>query len=60
MKQLILINNIGNPDEFKSFKYKAKLLANTGAQSAPNRANGILKMQYLSNQGIFGDHLKCH
>ena len=34
-------NNIVNTDNFKSFKYKAKLLGNTVAQPAPNAANGI-------------------
>ena len=49
-------NNIANTDNFKSFKYKAKLLGNTAAQTAPNAANGILKnatiavpLKYLSN-----------
>ena len=49
-------NNIANTDNFKSFKYKAKLLENTVAQSAPNAANGILRnatitvpLKYLSN-----------
>ena len=36
-------NNIVNTDDFKSFKYKAKLLGNTEAQPAQNNANGILK-----------------
>ena len=36
-------NNIANTDDFKSFKYKAKLLEKTVAQPAPNAANGILK-----------------
>ena len=31
----------------KSFKYKAKFLENTAAQTAPNAANGIFKMQQL-------------
>ena len=49
-------NNIANTDNFKSFKYKAKLLENTDAQPAPNEANGILKnvtvavsLKYLTN-----------
>ena len=49
-------NNIANDDNFKSFKYKAKLL---GAQPAPNAASGILKnattavpLKYLTNSGI--------
>ena len=47
--------NIGN-DKFESFEYKAKLLGNTVAQSAPNQGNEILKnvtialpLKYLSN-----------
>ena len=36
--------NIANTDNFKSFKYKAKLLVNTETQ-ADNAANGIFKMQ---------------
>ena len=32
-------NNISNPNNFKSFKYKAKLLGNADAQPAPNVAN---------------------
>ena len=35
--------DIANDNNFESFKYKAKLLENTIAQSAPNEANGILK-----------------
>ena len=35
-------NNFGNTDDFKSFKYKAKLLGNKG-QPNPNNTNGILK-----------------
>ena len=49
-------NNIANANNFKSFKYKAKLLGNTFAQPAPNATNGILKnatiavpLKYLSN-----------
>ena len=48
-------NDIVIDNNFKSFKYKAKLLANTVAQ-ADNAANGILKnatiavpLKYLSN-----------
>ena len=48
--------DIVNDDNFKSFKCKAKLLANTAAQHAPNAPNGILKnaaisvpLKYLSN-----------
>ena len=48
--------DIANTDDFKSFKYKAKLLGNTAAQPAPNAANGILKnatvavsLKYSSN-----------
>ena len=36
-------NNIANTDDFKSFKYKVKLLGNTAAQPAPNNVNGILR-----------------
>ena len=35
--------DIANTNDFKSFKYKAKLLENTAAQPASNQANGILK-----------------
>ena len=48
--------DIANTNNFKSFKYKAKLLENTVYQPAPNQANGILKcatiavsLKYLSN-----------
>ena len=48
--------DIANTDDFKSFKYKVQLLANTAAQPAPNTANGILKnatfavpLKYLTN-----------
>ena len=37
--------DIVNDNNFKSFKYKTKLLGDTAAQPAPNDANGILKMQ---------------
>ena len=36
-------NNIESTDNFKSFKYKAKLLENTVAQPAPNNTNEIIK-----------------
>ena len=39
--------DIANTNNFKSFKYKAKLLRNTVAQDAPNQANRLLKMQQL-------------
>ena len=49
-------NNIANTNDFKSFKYNAKLLGNTEVQPNPNHANGILKnttialpLKYLSN-----------
>ena len=49
-------NDIANTKDFKSFKYKAKLLGNTFAQPNPNQTNGILKnatiavpLKYLSN-----------
>ena len=48
-------HNIANSNNFKSFKYKSKLLGNTEAQTA-NAANGILKnatiavpLKYSSN-----------
>ena len=48
--------DVANTNDFKSFKYKAKLLENTAAQPASNQANGILKnatiavsLKYLSN-----------
>ena len=34
-------NNIGNTNNFKSIKCKAKLLGNTIAQPAQNAANGF-------------------
>ena len=34
--------DITNTDDFKSFRYKTKLLGNTVAQPNPNHANGIL------------------
>ena len=47
---------IANTDNFKSAKYKTKLLGNKAAQPAPNNANGILEnvtiampLKYLSN-----------
>ena len=33
--------NITNTNDFKSFKYKAKLFRNRFAQPNPNQANGI-------------------
>ena len=33
--------DIANDNNFKSFKYKAKLLGNTAAQPNPNHANGL-------------------
>ena len=41
-------NNIGNTNNFKSFKYKAKLLETIVAQPAPNAANGILKNETIA------------
>ena len=35
--------DIANNNNFRSFKFKAKLLGNTKAQPNPNQANGILK-----------------
>ena len=43
-----LNNDIANSNNFKSFKYKAKLVRETAAQPAPNNKDGILKkMQQL-------------
>ena len=36
-------NDIENTNDFKSFKYKAKLLGNTVAHPAPNQARAILE-----------------
>ena len=36
-------NDIATDVNFKSFKYKAKLLENTLTQPAPNAASGILR-----------------
>ena len=36
-------NNIENANDFKSFKYKTKLLGNIVTQPNPNQANAILK-----------------
>ena len=51
--------DIVNDYNFKTFRYKAKLLGNTAAQPAPNAANGILKnatialrLRHLSNSCI--------
>ena len=38
-----LNNNIAITNNFKSFKYKAKLLGNTVPQPPPNAANGIMR-----------------
>ena len=47
---------IADNNNFKYFKFKAKLLGNTEAQPAPGEANGVLKnvtiavpLMYLSN-----------
>ena len=41
-------NNVNaNTNNFKAFKYKAKLLQNIVASPTPNQANGILKVQQL-------------
>ena len=49
-------NNLANNNNFKSFEYKAKLLGNTVAQTAPNGANRNLNnattsvsLNYLSS-----------
>ena len=36
-------NDIANTGDFKSSKYKAKLLGKAVAQPSPNEGNGILK-----------------
>ena len=36
-------SKVANTNNFKSFKYKAKLLGKTVAQDTPNQANGIPK-----------------
>ena len=48
--------DIAKTKNFKSFKYKAKLLGNAVAQTTPNQDNGILEnaavsvpLKYLSN-----------
>ena len=48
--------DVANTNDFKSFKYKAKLLENTVVQPNQNHANGILRnttivvpLKYLSN-----------
>ena len=48
--------DIAKTKNFKSFKYQAKLLGNTVAQTTPNQDNGILEnaavsvpLKYLSN-----------
>ena len=48
--------DIANDDNFKSFKYKAKLLGNTAAEPVPIAANGFLRnatitvlLKYISN-----------
>ena len=48
--------DIANTDDFKYFKYKARLLQNTAAQPASIAVNGILNnvtiamtLKYLSN-----------
>ena len=52
--------DIANDDNFKSFKYNAKLLGNTAAQN-DNAANGILKNSKIAvSLVISGNHLKCH
>ena len=45
MKQLIFKTDIANTNNFKSFKYKAKLLENTEA----DEAYGILKNATINN-----------
>ena len=40
--------DIANNNNFKSFKYKAKLLGNTKAQPNLHQANGILKNGIIS------------
>ena len=61
-------NNIANTDNFKSIKFKAKLLGNTDAQPATHAANRILKnaaiavpLKYLSNfwRSLEGSLIHC-
>ena len=52
MKRLTLIQIIANADDFKFFKYKAKLLRNAAFQPAPNAANGILKTNKQTTKTI--------
>ena len=40
--------DIINDNNFKSFKYKAKLLGKTEAQPNPNNVHGILKIETLA------------
>ena len=40
--------DIANTDDFKSFKYKVKLLGNAGAQATPNPANEIIKNETIA------------
>ena len=56
MKHLTFYNNTANTENFKSFKYKAKLLQNRVAELAPNAAKEFLRkatidvpLKYLSD-----------
>ena len=41
-------NDIENNENFKSFKYKTKLLGTTVAQPVPNKNNGILRSAIIA------------
>ena len=41
-----------NSDEFKCFKYKAKLLGNTIAQFAPNQSNESLENTVIADEAL--------
>ena len=64
MKRIPFHADIAKTNDFKSFKYKAKLLGKTVAQPAPNAANRILGIAGIAvpliYYVIFGDHSKCH
>ena len=49
-----------NTNNFKSFKYKTKLLGNTVAQDTPNQANGFLKNANCCPIKIFKQFLEIN
>ena len=53
-------NNIASTENFKSFKYNAKVLENTVSQSTPNAANEISRNATIAVPLIFGNYWKCH